>query len=263
MAIKIYGPDEFLNLQPPSSIYLVNPIVPLGGIVFVYGKSGVGKSPLSWVLADAVAKGQDFLGMVTNGAAPALYVDVDTRWWTIQDRWRQAGYQPAFDIAVGDAFDCLASSWEYSDAKNKFKERQAEKKYKLVIISTLAKIHSFSFSDPNAPALVYSRWQEVFGEECAIVFIHHDKKSTVGGAENEDSLYHTRRESFSGNQQWLDHCTVAIHLTRRGGDYKFTMEQVKDQGSKKVEALKLVLNDNGVGVRVEAEATTEKENWLI
>jgi RecA-family ATPase len=262
VAIKIYSPDEFLTLEPPSNLYLVNPIVPLGGIVFIYGKSGVGKSPLSWALADAVATGQNFLGMVTSGAAPVLYVDVDTRWWTIQDRWKRAGYAPKFDIAVGDAFDCLAGSWEYSDAKHKFKERQAEKKYKLVIISTLAKIHSFSFSDPNAPALVYSRWQEVFGEECSIVFIHHDKKSTATESENEDSLYHTRRESFSGNQQWLDHCTVAVHLTRRGGDYAFTLEQVKDQGSKKAETLKLVLGDCGVGITIEVEATT-RDNWLV
>jgi len=241
----------------------VNPIVPLGGIVFIYGKSGVGKSPLSWALADAVCQGGSFLGMPVSGQSPVLYVDVDTRWWTIQDRWKQAGYTPSFDIAVGDAFDCLAGSWDYSDARHKFKERQAAKGYKLVIISTLAKVHSFSFSDPNAPALVYSRWQEVFGEECAIVFIHHDKKSVASeGEAGEDSLYHTRRESFSGNQQWLDHCTVAVHLIRRGSDYKFTLEQVKDQGSKKVDALKLDLNDNGVGVSIEAEAT-EKDNWLI
>lgn len=262
MGIKIYGPKEFLTLEPPSNICLVNPIVPLGGIVFIYGKSGVGKSPLSWALADAVCKGGSFLGMPVSGQSPVLYVDVDTRWWTIQDRWKQAGYEPSFDVAVGDAFDCLAASWEYSDARHKFKDRQAEKGYKLVVISTLAKIHSFSFSDPNAPALVYSRWQEVFGEECAIVFIHHDKKSVGTEGDNEDSLYHTRRESFSGNQQWLDHCTVAIHLIRRGGDYQFTLEQVKDQGTKKVESLKLVLNDNGVGISIEEE-TTEKENWLI
>jgi hypothetical protein len=55
---------------------------------------------------------------------------------------------------------------------------------------------------------------------------------------------------------------VAVHLIRRGSDYKFTLEQVKDQGSKKVDALKLDLNDNGVGVSIEAEAT-EKDNWLI
>jgi RecA-family ATPase len=262
VGIKIYSPDEFLTLVPPSNIYLVNPIVPLGGIVFIYGKSGVGKSPLSWALADAVVKGGSFLGMPVSGQSPVLYVDVDTRWWTIQDRWKQAGYQPSFDIAVGDAFDCLAASWDYSDAKHKFKERQAEKHYKLVVISTLAKIHSFSFSDPNAPALVYSRWQEVFGEECAIAFIHHDKKSTGGDEGNEDTLYHTKRESFSGNQQWLDHCTVAIHLTRRGGDYQFTLEQVKDQGTRKVDALPLVLGDNGVGIEIEVEQT-EKEDWLV
>ena len=263
MAIKIYGPDEFVALVPPANLYLVNPIVPLGGVVFIYGKSGVGKSPLSWALADAVATCQSFLGMAVAGKFPVLYVDVDTRWWTIQDRWRQAGFQPSFDVAVGDAFDCLAASWEYSETRQKFKEHQAKKGYKLVIISTLAKIHRFSFSDPNAPALVYSRWQEVFGEECALVFIHHDKKSSTTEVEGVDSIYNTRRESFSGNQQWLDHCQVALHLVRRGSDYQFTLEHVKDQGSKKVEPLKLVLANTGVGISVESEETTEKDNWLI
>jgi hypothetical protein len=163
---------------------------------------------------------------------------------------------------VGDAFDCLAASWEYSETRQKFKERQKEAGYKLVIISTLAKVHSFSFSDPNAPALVYSRWQEVFGEECALVFIHHDKKSSTTEVEGADALYNTRRESFSGNQQWLDHCQVALHLVRHGSDYQFTLEHVKDQGSKKVEPLNLLLSDSGVGITLEVEPA-EKENWLI
>lgn len=262
MSIKIFEPKEFMQLEPPLSIYLVEPIVPLGGIVFVYGKSGVGKSPFSWSLADAVARGTDFLGMQVSSPSPALYVDVDTRWWTIQDRWKKANYEPGFDIAVGDAFDCLSGTWEYSENRAMFVQQQQKRKYKLVVISTLAKIHSFSFSDPNAPTIVYTKWQEVFGQECAIVFIHHDKKSSkTEGEMDDDSLYHIKRESFTGNQQWLDHCTTALHLTRRGSDYKFTLEQVKDQGSKKVEPVKCVLGPDGVGIEVEPEAK-QKENWL-
>ena len=249
-------------LEPPSSLYLVNPIVPLGGIIFVYGKSGVGKSPWSWQIADAVSKGEPFLGMDTNGPAPVLYVDVDTRWWTIQERWKVAGYEPAFDIGVGEGFDCMSSMWEYSTIRQGFLDRQVSRHYKLVIISTLAKIHHFSFADANAPSEMYLRWQQVFGEECAIMFIHHDKKTTNQGEEiNDDQLYHLTRESFSGNQQWLDHATTALHLTRRGGDYKFLLEQVKDQGSRKAAPIKCVLGERGVGVSVE-EIPTQKDDWL-
>ena len=249
-------------LEPPSSLYLVNPIVPLGGIVFMYGKSGVGKSPLSWQLADAVATGVSFLGMDTSGPVPVLYIDVDTRWWTIQERWKAAGYEPHFDIAVGEGFDCMSSMWSYSSVRGEFVKRQRERQYKLVFISTLARIHSFSFNDANAPSEVYKRWQEIFGEECAIVFIHHDKKTTQTGEIDEDSLYHITRESFSGNQQWLDHATTALHLRRRGGDYKFLLEQVKDQGSRKTAPIKCVLGGSGVGVTIEEELATTKEDWL-
>ena len=263
MAIKIYSAQEFRLLEPPSSLYLVNPIVPLGSVVFLYGKSGVGKSPLSWQLADAVVKGESFLGMEVSGPWPVLYVDVDTRWWTIQERWRAAGYEPAFDIGVGDGFDCLSTMWEFSEVRKTFVDRQATRRYKLVIISTLAKIHHFSFADANAPSEMYLRWQQVFGEECAIMFIHHDKKTTTKGEEIDDnSLYHITRESFSGNQQWLDHATTALHLTRRGGDYKFLLEQIKDQGSRKAAPLKCVLGDRGVGVSVEVEVM-KKEDWLV
>ena len=262
MSLKIYTSTEFKELEPPASLYLVNPIVPLGGIVFVYGKSGVGKSPLSWALADAVARGTEFLGMATSGPVPVLYVDVDTRWWTIQERWKGAGYEPNFDIAVGEGFDCMSPMWDYSEVRAILQKRQAERHYKLVVISTLAKIHHFSFAAADAPAEVYTRWQAVFGEECAIVFIHHDKKSTAAGdGADEDSLYHITRESFSGNQQWLDHATTALHLTRRGSDYKFTLEQTKDQGSRKAEPMKCVLSSNGVVVSLEVEAV-KKDNWL-
>lgn len=230
--------------------------------MFIYGKSGVGKSPLSWALADSVATGQPFLGLPSSGPLPVLYIDVDTRWWTIQERWRAAGYTPQFDIAVGDAFDCLTPSWVHSVVRSHLVEQQEEKHYKMVIISTLAKIHSLSF-DPNSPGEVYKRWQEVFGEECSVVFIHHDRKTQVVNEDkaNVDALYNTDRESFSGNQQWLDNCQTALHLTRRGSSYKFTLAQTKDQGSKQVEPMKIILSDNGVGLKLDV-MTPQKENWL-
>lgn len=264
MAIKVYTANEFLLLEPPKVLYLMTPIIPVGGVVLLYGKSGVGKSPFSWGIADAVAKGESFLGMETAGPCPVLYIDVDTRWWTIQDRWRKAGYEPKFDVAVGEGFDCMSSMWEYSEIRSKLLEQQAKRGYKLVIISTLAKVHALSFSDANTPAEVYKRWQEVFGEECAIIFIHHDKKTTQAGDKaDEDSLYHQKRESFSGNQQWLDHATTALHLVRRGSDYKFTLEQIKDQGSKKIEPMKLNLGRTGVEVTMdEEEEAKKKDDWL-
>lgn len=230
----------------------------------MYGKSGVGKSPLSWALADAVAAGMPFLGLEIPSAAPVLYIDVDTRWWTIQDRWRKANYEPNFDIGVGEGFDCMSPMWRYSAVRQLFVERQQDRHYKLVCIATLAKIHSFGFADANAPAEVYKRWQEVFGEECALMFIHHDKKTQTGEIDDIDQAYHVRRESFSGNQQWLDHATTALHLTRRGEEYKFLLEQVKDQGSKKIEPLRLILDEsNGVQITIDVDGNqTSRENWL-
>lgn len=250
-----------MELKPPPALFLITPIVPLGGIVFIYGKSGVGKSPLSWALADALATGQPFLGLPTTSPTAALYLDVDTRWWTIQGRWAAAGYNPSFDIAVGDAFDCLAPSWLHSATRTMLIDLQQERGYKMVVISTLAKIHRLSF-DPNAPNEVYKRWQEVFGEKCALVFVHHDKKSQIMDSKADpDVLYHTVRESFSGNQQWLDHCNTALHLTRRGSDYKFTLTQTKDQGSKQINPMNIVLADDGVGLSVET-LPTQNDNWL-
>lgn len=253
-----------MQLQAPQIPFLIEPIVPLGGVVFMYGKSGIGKSPMSWMIADAVSAGTSIFGMTVSAPMPVLYVDVDTRWWTIQDRWRKANYAPKFDIAVGEGFDCLSPLWDHSPVRKALIERHRDCGYKLVCISTLAKIHSFGFSDANAPAEVYRRWQEVFGEQCALLFIHHDKKSSAGEELDADTAYHVRRESFSGSQQWLDHATTALHLTRRGGGYKFLFDQVKDQGSKKIEPLKLILNENnGVGIVEDVEdAQTQKENWL-
>ncbi|MGH9877508.1 MAG: AAA family ATPase [Nitrososphaerales archaeon] len=258
MSLKIYTPNEFKNLVPPKCIFLVNPIVPLGGIIFVYGKSGVGKSPLSWALADAVVQGTDFLGMQTGDPASVLYIDIDTRWWIIQERWKAAGYEPKFDVGVGEGFNCMSPFWEHSSIRQELLERQAKYHYKLVIISTLAKVHAFNVSDANIPAQVYLRWQALFGEECSIMFLHHDKKTVIQGDVNDDNLYHITRESFSGNQQWLDHATTAIHLKRQGSDYKFLLEQVKDQGSRKIEPINCCLNALGVGIEIDAEPIGKK-----
>ena len=253
MSLRILSPAAFMALEPPTLVHLINPIIPLGGVVFVYGKSGVGKSPFSWGLADAVATGGPFCGMKTL-KAPVLYIDVDTRWWVIQHRWRMANYRPTFHIAEGDAFDCLDGMWYFG---NKVREllREANEKFhpKMVIVSTLAKIHPFAYSDPSAPLQVYKRWQELFDPECAIVFIHHDKKSShLQGEIDEDTAYHLSKEAFSGASQWMDHCTTAIHLTRAGNDYRFGVTQTKDQGSEKVKSFEVVLEKDGVHLTIGA-----------
>lgn len=223
----------------------------------MYGKSGVGKSPFSWGLADAVATGTSFFGMKTR-RAPVLYIDVDTRWWVIQGRWRNAGYQPSFSIAEGDAFDCLEGMWYFGNKVRELLMKTNETLHpRLVIVSTLAKIHPFEYANPNAPLQVYKRWQELFDPECAIFFIHHDKKtSNFSGEIDEDAAYHMQREAFTGSQQWLDHCTTALHLTRTGGEYRFMVVQTKDQGSEKVKPFVVNLERDGVHLTMDNEKTS-------
>ena len=261
MALNLHTGEEFMALTPPTYLYLVTPLVPTGGTIFLYGKFGIGKSPFTWTLANAVATGQSFLGMPTSKANVA-YVDVDTPWHMVQQRWKEVNFKPQFVIVEGQAFDCLRFGSNLESYKQPYEAlTQCRRQFdpKLVIINTLMKIHDTTGKNPNLPKEVYSKWQQLF-PDAAILFIHHDKKDVWTG--DEGISEQQEDESFSGYQEWINHCNVAIHLVKQPhNENSFILKQTKDQGSGKIKPMPIHLRD-GFFLDMVAQTNTNKQQIM-
>ena len=77
--------DRLAAYSHPAPAWLIEPYLPSEGIVFLYGKKGVGKSPLTWAMAQAVATGESDLFTVRS-TGQVLYVEVDSPLPTVKLR---------------------------------------------------------------------------------------------------------------------------------------------------------------------------------
>jgi len=191
--------------EPP---FLINPYIPSGGIVFFWGDTSVGKSPLGWHIARSVGSGENFFGLpVQKGRV--LYIELDTPERLVAERIRKL---PPMDGLVDFLFLQPLSVPILSPSDRELLDRAATKEYNLVIINTLRKCHSMNDKEPQTPKVVYEFFQRTF-PGAALVFVHHSKKSQLNQSTGnyEAGL---DKESFSGAKNWINDAQVGIYLRR-------------------------------------------------
>jgi putative DNA primase/helicase len=75
MALRVVTSDELLKMDIPPRRYAVEPVLPLPGLVMLYGPRGMGKTFVSLSLAIAVASGGAVLKWRVPEARRVLYID--------------------------------------------------------------------------------------------------------------------------------------------------------------------------------------------
>lgn len=227
---------EELVAHPLGAIpFLIDPYIPEGGIILLYGKTRVGKSPLTWEIARCLGSGEAFFGRPTRQSR-VLYVELDTPQRLVQARVEQLPSAPNV-------------WWEFIPTINVFevasqghlRTLHEECKPALVIVNTLRAIHYGDEKDGALPLRVYKTFQALF-PRAAILFVHHDKKSSGNPDDSSDP-----DEAFSGHMAWFNHCQTGLHLVRHGGHVAGLIRLVhsKSQVSREAPDLVLQLSANG------------------
>lgn len=264
MPIEFYQGQKFINEDIKEEPFIVKPIVPRNGIVLFYGAPGTGKSVFTWNLANSIVQATSFLDLSCQ-QNNVLFINIDMPKYGLYYRWKQAGFQPMFDLVISTPFDCVGPMFKYSDTYKQLKEIVHNGFYSLIIIDALGEVCiGGSTSSDELPMRVYSCFKEWFPDSC-ILFIHHDRKRKVldtGG------LSPASHEDFSGSQYWLAYSTVALHLYRRGSEVR-VLDHTKSQVSELLEPKQIYLDDSGVSVALwdehqqGVEAKQLEEGYLL
>ena len=201
----LYRADQLPD-TPPGGGWLIKPFIPVEGIVLLYGKKGVGKSPLTWALAHAVATGTPWLGYPAQDKGIVLYIEVDTPVPVVSPRMKPVMGQD-LDIHIYFPPGSIADhdGWKRLQAETK------ECTPKLVIVNTLRKVHVGDDTKSTIPSLVYSRFRFQWPHAC-IVFVHHEKKTPSNPEHGFSS-----GEEFSGSLAWANDAQVVLRLWRHRG----------------------------------------------
>lgn len=259
MPIEFYEGPKFINEDIQKEPFLVEPYIPRSGIVFFYGAPGAGKSVFTWNLANTIANGAVFLGHPSCGSEKVLFVNLDMPKFGLHYRWKQAGFQPQFDLVISTPFNCISNMFPLSDTYKQLKEIVKNGGYSLIIFDALGEVClGGSTSSDELPMQVYGCFREWFPNTC-IMFIHHDRKRKVldtGG------LAPATHEDFSGSQYWLAYSTVAIHLYRRGGEVR-VLDHTKSQVTELLEPKQIYLDESGVSVALWDEHQQANEAKML
>lgn len=195
--------EDFAKKEFEAPAFLINPYIPADGIVFLWGETSTGKSPLGWHMAAAVGRGDNFFGLpATEGRV--LYLEVDTPQRLVHPRLSSLKAAPNVDFL----FLPPLSIPSVAGPDQALLERAATRDYSLVIVNTLRKVHDLNDKEPQTPKVVYSYFQHLF-PGTALVFVHHTKKTQVDANGGQGRA----KESFSGAMNWLNDAQVGIRLS--------------------------------------------------
>jgi len=203
----LWSADELAAHTFDTPTFLVDPILPLGGVVMLHGKRGVGKTQLATTLAHAVSAGSLFLGRFPTLGGPVVHVQVDMTAQIQQLRVRAAKRQvqlPRVYYICPATFNLPAASEDHPvvTAINSVSPS-------LVIWDTLRRIHTLDEKSSEASQAVYSAARSLI-PGATHFFIHHDKKTIPEQSQLEPE------ESFRGSTDWLDSADASMKLTTVG-----------------------------------------------
>jgi len=193
---------DFAAKEFAEPMWLIDPYVPRDGIIFLWGETSTGKSPLGWQMAAAIGRGDNFFGLPANPGR-VLYLELDTPQRLLHDRITKMPIPPNVDFL----FLPPLSVPEVSPADQALLDRAARNEYDLVIINTLRKVHNLNDKEAQTPKIVYSYFQHLF-PGTALVFVHHTKKTQIDANGNAGRA----KESFSGAMNWLNDAQVGLFL---------------------------------------------------
>lgn len=236
MSLLIPG-DQMPTAGPTGVPWLIQPYIPREGVIFLYGKKGVGKSPLTWSLAHSVASGEPWLGLPVQNTGTVLYIEVDSPLSVVKVRTDHMRFTPqTLFYFPTDPLLCLPEG--YAQLKRETEQVSPA----LVIVNTLRKIHSYSDKDSDTPARIYSKFRRLWP---SILFVHHEKRTPA----NPDEAFEPGEE-FSGSLAWHNDAQTCLHLRRatrskEDGSHNLLLINTGNQLTALAPTLKLELGQDG------------------
>lgn len=207
--------------KPP---YIAGEWLPAGGRCLLFGSDGVGKSLLATGLADALARGEDWLGFKTTKSR-VCYVQLDMSPWVTQERLKKTDWLDGEILLV---MGSMANPIEKCKGKEDWIQQIKKFGPDVIIFDTLRQLHEQDEDKSGSSRIVYGALNRMFGKDASLVFIHHSRKD--GGA------FTNSAQGYRGSSDWRAQMDSAI-LMRQQRKGRISLQWVKHRTCERPEDL--------------------------
>lgn len=204
--------SAYLTLPRSADTWLLEPILPVGGSMLLYGDPKVGKSFAALQLASALASGKDWLGFSSGGSCRVCYIQLDTPrslWADRVGRLRESGHE-IDALLFGDRETLQTWPFDILDPAHRamLSEALASAKPDVVIIDTLRECHRGDENDATDMQQVVSHLTACV-KPAALVMVAHGRKANP---ESGPSLINDNR----GSNYVVGAVDCIAHMSKKG-----------------------------------------------
>lgn len=207
---QLWSSRELADHEFPEPAYLVEPMIPQGGILLIHGKPGIGKTQLVLTLSHAINNGTLFMNRWPCRKGPTVVIQADMTGQIQQDRLLRIVNHVDIDdthwVVEPDGTVPLVNIESMTILQSELVEAIQEIDPLLTVWDTLRKIHRLPENASESPIVVYDAARRVC-PKTTHAFVHHDRKVS-----RDPDAPDTGDEAFQGNQQWKGASDAQIQL---------------------------------------------------
>lgn len=185
MANGLIHVGDLLNEPKEESKWLINDLVPEGGITVLSGDPGSYKTWVVLHMAISIANGQPVFGRFTSLRKNVLVVDEEDPRSLIKDRLRMMSCDQKsalyFLIHKGIKVDV---DFGLSDIEGAITRQNVG----VVFIDSLIRIHSGNENDSKDIAAVFEKLRSLTSKGVTVIVTHHNRKAPIGSSYDRQPL---------------------------------------------------------------------------
>lgn len=233
---------DYLALPRDPQPWLIEKVVPSGGLMNAYGKPKLGKSYLALGIALAVSNPnvQEWLGFRVLKHGDVMYLQADTprsEWASRVDKLAALGYDISNIHFTDNNLGPYPVNLTSPAAKESLKQCIEAVKPVLLVVDTLREVHSGDENDSGAmKEIIQSVVECTRNTNTSVLFVSHSRKdlnSKDGGKGDDDLMNDGRGSSYvSGRMDVIAKLTekTLILKGRSISETKISVEQDKVSG---------------------------------